>query len=102
MSRAPSSRRMPRAVPPGSYPPACLKRLSLGVNTRKQRVEGVDELVHPLLLQLLSDLIIVDPDVRECSKLRLRHYELVLDGEAHPAMPAETLDRGEGHSVHRV
>src|SRR2546423_4217085 len=54
------------------YASLLLKRLSLVVNTLKQRVEGIYELLHPLLLQLLSDLVIVDPDVRECSKLRLR------------------------------
>ncbi len=49
-----------------------LKYLSFVVNTLKQLVEGVYELLHPLLLQLPGNLVVMDPDVRECSKLRLR------------------------------
>jgi hypothetical protein len=49
-----------------------LKHLPLLVNTLKQLVEGVYELLHPLLLQLPGDLVVVDPDIRECSKLSLR------------------------------
>ena len=65
-------------------------------------MERVYELLHPLLLQLPGDLIVGDPDVRECSKLSLRLWELVLDGEPHLAMIVEALDRGEGHGVHGV
>ena len=65
-------------------------------------MEGADELLHPLLLQLPGDLVVVDPDVRECSKLSLRLWELILDGEPHPTMIVEALDRGERHGVHGV
>ena len=79
-----------------------MKHLSFVVNTLKQRVEGVYKLLHSLLLQLPGDLVVMDPGVLECSKLRLRLRELVLDGDPHPAMIVEVLERFERHGVHGV
>ncbi len=78
------------------------KYLSLVVNTLKQLVEGIFELLHSLLLQSPGDLLVGDPDVLEGHEIRLRPWELVLDGEPNLAVIVETLNRGEGHSVHGV
>src|SRR6266702_191611 len=76
--------------------------IPLAFNACKQLVEGVGEPLHAFLLQLPGDLIVVDPNVLEGCEFRLRLLDVVLNGESHPAMLAEVLDRLEWHGIHRV
>ncbi len=58
--------------------------------------------MHSFLPQLLSDLVVVDPDVLECSQGCPGLWDILLDGEAHPAMIAEAFECFEWHGIHRV
>src|SRR5437588_3332257 len=78
------------------------KHLLLAFNTLKQLVEGVRKLLHTFLLQLLSNLVVVDSDFLEGREFSLRLWDVVLDAVAHSSMIAEVLDRLQWHSVHGV
>src|SRR5689334_16537066 len=62
-------------------------------------MEGVGELLHALILELPSDLIVVDSYCFECVQRSLSLRNIFLDGEADSPMVAEVLDGFQRHSI---
>src|SRR5216684_7440537 len=62
-------------------------------------MEGVCELLHAFVLQLLGDLIVVDAYFFKRCKFGPGLWNVVLDGAADPAMIAEVLDGFQWHGV---
>jgi hypothetical protein len=68
------------------------KRLSLLVNTAKQFLEGVDEFLYTLLLQLSRDPLVEDPDLCKAWPTK-QPFELLVGqaGMAMAALPSRSL-----------
>jgi hypothetical protein len=58
--------------------------------------------LHALILQLPGDLVVVDTSILERIKLGLRLQEMILHGEAHPAMiaPPTSIIGSDSKAMH--
>src|SRR5437588_9765563 len=79
-----------------------LDGLLLTLNAFKQLMEGIGELLHAFILELLGHLVIVNTDFLKSVKFRVSLRNVVLDAKAHSTVIAEVLDGFQRHRIHGV
>src|SRR2546422_11121564 len=79
-----------------------LNGLLLALNTFKELVEGVRKLLHTLIQQLLSNLIVMNANFLKRVKFCIRLGNVVLDAVTHLTMIAEVLDGLQRHRINRM
>jgi len=79
-----------------------LDGLLLTLNAFKQLMEGIGELLHAFILELLGHLIVVDADFLKSVKFRVSLRNVVLDAKAHSTVIAEVLNSFQRHRIHGV
>src|ERR1051326_5052841 len=74
----------------------------LALNALKQLMEGIGELLHAFILELLGHLVIVDADVLKGVKFRVSLRDALFDTKARLAVIFEVLNSFQRHRIHGV
>src|SRR5579875_3983817 len=81
---------------------ARLDGLMLAFDPLEQIMEGIGELLHALILQLLRDLIVMNADLLQLVKRGAGAIQIIFDTVAYSAVIAEVLDGLQRHCVHGI
>ena len=79
-----------------------LDGLLFTLNAFKQLMEGIGELLHAFILELLGHLIVVNANFLKGVKFRVSLWNVVLDAKAHSTVIAEVLNSFQRHRIHGV
>src|SRR5579859_7853066 len=79
-----------------------LDSLLLALDTFKQVMERIRELLHTLILQLLGNLSIGNTHLLKGIEFRVGLWNVVIEAAAHLAMVAEVINGFQWHRIYRI